>query len=334
MRISHFFNKFILKLIDVEYNHYMRYEIHQNEIRVYSLDEFNPKHIFECGQVFCYKKIDDKVYAFYPDNKVFLIYPKDNFYVIRKIGGTGNIKEVIELFDLDNNYDSVKKRIEELVKNRDFEFNKQVLLESMKFGYGIRILKQNVFETIVSFLVSQNNNIKRIISSLDKIRENLGKKIELDLSGVDKYRSFLEKQKFYTFPKKEFFKQKEEFFISMGLGYRAKYLVKTLEEVQLLNLNEIMEAKTEDLRDILTQLSGVGRKVADCILLFGFSKKDVFPVDTWIRQGYNEISKEKEVNTVKISNVLEFKFGELSGYVQQYLFYFKREKVLVNTDKF
>ena len=87
------------------------------------------------------------------------------------------------------------------------------------------------------------------------------------------------------------------------------------------------------LRKLLMDFQGVGRKVADCILLFGFYKTNVFPVDTWIRQIYNDISTHKESNPLKISETLESYFKDLSGYIQQYLFYFKREKYLVNVNK-
>jgi N-glycosylase/DNA lyase len=84
------------------------------------------------------------------------------------------------------------------------------------------------------------------------------------------------------------------------------------------------------LRKFLINLKGIGRKVADCILLFGFGRKNVFPVDTWICQVYKDlINKKCNISAEKISDILEKKFGELSGFIQQYLFYFKREKITI-----
>lgn len=305
----------------------MKYQIRQNEIKIYSANEFNPKHIFECGQVFAYKKIDEQTYIFYPNNQVFLVYKKDDFYTIKHIGGEGSVQDAIQLFDLDTDYSEIKKDIKRLLESEKFNFNKQIIEKSIDFGYGIRILKQDVFETIISFICSQNNHIKRITSSLDGIRRSLGTEIKLNLEGLEENSKYLENQRFYSFPSKEkLINQSEQFFIDMGLGYRAKYMVKALRQVSEINWKNLADADTAKLREILMNLSGVGRKVADCILLFGFSKKDVFPVDTWIQQAYNDLSAAENKNPLEISKILSLNFGGLSGYIQQYIYYFKREK--------
>ena len=110
----------------------------------------------------------------------------------------------------------------------------------------------------------------------------------------------------------------------MGAGYRAKYLVEATKQLCKINLNELAKLDTLELNKQLLSLMGVGQKVADCIMLFGFSKQDVFPVDTWIEKVYCTYFKQ-EHNRVKIRNELLNTFGNLSGYAQQYLFYLQRE---------
>ncbi len=180
--------------------------------------------------------------------------------------------------------------------------------KAIEFVYGIRILKNDVFETVISFIISANNNIKRIQNTLFKMREMLGEK----------------KGEYHAFPTFEKLKkQNADFFKSIGCGYRAEYLVKVLTQTNPDQLEKWKDLPTEILKQNLLQLAGVGPKVADCILLFGYSKQDVFPVDTWIEKVHNEYFGE-ECNRLKIRKNLVERFGDLSGYAQQYLFYFQR----------
>ncbi|MBR1984687.1 MAG: 8-oxoguanine DNA glycosylase, partial [Clostridia bacterium] len=117
----------------------------------------------------------------------------------------------------------------------------------------------------------------------------------------------------------------EKFFVEIGTGYRAKYLVKIINELKDIDFSDLKLMDTIKLKNKLISLSGVGPKVADCIMLFCLEKKDVFPVDTWIEKVYNDYF-EKENNRIRIREILIDKFGGLSGYAQQYLFYYKREK--------
>ena len=177
------------------------------------------------------------------------------------------------------------------------------------FGYGIRILNQNLMETLVSFIISANNNISRIKAILDRIREKLGKRIENNV---------------FSFPDfSRLKKQNEEFFKSVGCGYRSKYLVKVFSQVTPEMLEEWKELDSQVLRRKLVDLSGVGPKVADCIMLFGYHRGDCFPVDTWIEQMHNKYFTPL-VNRETIRNNLVGIFGDLSGYAQQYLFYYQR----------
>jgi N-glycosylase/DNA lyase len=311
------------------------YKIEDNKIKVFSLDEFYPKHIFECGQVFSYKKINDECYIFYPKNKVYLIYKSkehnQEVYIIQQIGGKANLEEVINIFDLETSYENIKTEIKLLTKNKNFKLDKDMIKKSISFGYGIRILKQDFFEAMISFVLSQNNNIKRIKNSLDKLREICGEKIKLDLKDVDnQIAENIKAETFYSFPNLEKLANLDKkFFTEIGAGYRAGFLVDLIKELR----NKFSKfqsyitdnIKTNIIREEFIKLKGIGRKVADCILLFGINRKNVFPVDTWIAKVYKDlINKNEKISPIKVSNILEQEFKNLSGYIQQYLFYYKR----------
>ena len=158
--------------------------------------------------------------------------------------------------------------------------------------------------------------MKRIKNSLDLLRKHFNHEI-----------CQIEGKRFYTFPSLDELKTLDEkFFKSIGAGYRAGYLVETIKNLEefLKTNSENAEILTKDLLLNLLKLKGVGRKVADCILLFGYNRKDVFPVDTWIKQVYAEIFKGDIKSASKISDFLLERYGQLSGYAQQYLFYSKR----------
>lgn len=275
----------------------MKYILEKDCIKIYDKEDFNPEHILECGQVFCYDKIGDE-YIVYPQDKVASIKEFDDYYLIK----TKNPSFFEFFFDLNNDYGEIKQ-----------ELNKhEVMQKPIKFGHGIRILNQNLFEMTISFIISSNNNIKRIKFILNNLRKNLGNLIEKDI---------------YSFPSFEkLYSCDEEFFKKMGAGYRANYLYKILRQIDNNIFERMKNLPTNELRNELIKLSGIGPKVADCILLFGFHRGDVFPVDTWIEKVYKTyFSDISDRNKIR-QNLID-EFGDLSGYAQQYLFYYQRSFV-------
>ena len=274
----------------------MIYTIKDNKIVILDDSQFNPKHILECGQIFSYKIISNGEFIVFSGDKVAKILKNDSVWVIE----SENLDYFINFFDLNTDYNQIKTNL------NDNNF----LSKAINFGYGIRILKQDLLETVISFVISANNNIGRIRKSLFYIRERLGDKCG----------------EYFTFPSLQKLKQCDEnFFINAGLGYRSKQMVKLLTQIDEGLLNQKRNLDTKSLRQWLMSLSGIGGKVADCILLFGYARKDVFPVDTWIEKVYNEYFDDNK-NREQIRNILVEKYKNLSGYAQQYLFYFKREK--------
>ena len=275
----------------------MKYILEKDCIKIYDKEDFNPEHILECGQVFCYDKIGDE-YIVYPQDKVARIKEFDDYYLIK----TKNPSFFEFFFDLNNDYGEIKQ-----------ELNKhEVMQKPIKFGHGIRILNQNLFEMTISFIISSNNNIKRIKLILNNLRKNLGNLIEKEI---------------YSFPSfKKLYSCDEEFFKKMGAGYRANYLYKILRQIDNNIFERMKNLPTNELRNELIKLSGIGPKVADCILLFGFHRGDVFPVDTWIEKVYKTyFSDISDRNKIR-QNLID-EFGDLSGYAQQYLFYYQRSFV-------
>lgn len=275
----------------------MKYILKENLIEIFGKEDFDIKEILECGQVFSYKDMGD-CYLVFSADKMAKVEENEKGWQIK----TTAPKYFENYFDLKTDYAKIKKTLS----------NFPIMKKPLEFGSGIRILKQDLFETLISFIVSANNNIKRITLILNRLRENLGK-------NMDGY---------YAFPTRESMLQKDvNFYKEIGAGYRAEYLYKVVRQIDEKTLSEWKNLDTKTLRPKLISLSGVGPKVADCVLLFGFGKQDVFPVDTWIEQMYAKFYCDKTLpNREKIRENLVKEFGNLSGYAQQYLFYSMRSK--------
>ena len=274
----------------------MKYKIVNNVINISGKEDFNIKDILECGQIFSFDKQGDDYVVYSRDKCAKVVESEDGYKIL-----TDDSSYFENFFDLKTDYSKIKNTLKK----------EPILKGPIEFGGGIRILKQDLFETLISFIVSANNNIKRIQLILNRLRKSLGKDMGT----------------YHAFPTRESMLKKDEaFFKDIGAGYRAGYLYKVIRQVDEEKLKEYDNLKTPELRNKLIKLSGVGPKVADCILLFGYGRKDVFPVDTWIAKMYNKYYEPLE-NREEIRKRLTHHFGDLSGYAQQYLFYFMRSFV-------
>ena len=271
----------------------MIYSVQQDKIIIKDTKDFNISHILECGQVFTYKKNAENDYD---------VYSLDEFANVKKIGDeyiiyTKNPKYFVNYFDLDTDYSAIKK---DIAKN-------DYIKKAINYGSGIRILRQNLLEVIIGFIVSANNNISRITKTMQKIRE-YGEK----------------KDNYYAFPTLSRLNDITiQDFKDTGAGYRAEYLYQTIRQLNDVDLPKTKQWDTQKLKKWLLSLYGVGTKVADCILLFGYGRCDCFPVDTWIEKVYLDIFKTKQ-SRLKMSSDLVQYFGKNAGYAQQYLFFYKR----------
>ncbi len=278
-----------------------------------NVTSFEPKHIFECGQCFRWNENDNGSYTGIVGNNVINVEKVDNNIIFKSFGADNLEKLVINYFDLNRNYEEIKNKLS-LVD--------EYLANSIKYGSGIRILNQDLWETIISFIISANNNIPRIKTIINRMSKKYGNKI------VWKDREY------YTFPTIESLsKASVDDLRGLGLGFRDVRIYETTKkilnkEVDLSKLHE--EKDTKKVRDTLLTLSGVGPKVADCILLFSTLKRfDVFPIDVWVRRVMNDLyiknADETKVNKKEIEKLAKEKYGNLEGIAQQYLFYWKRD---------
>lgn len=275
-----------------------------------NVKSFNPIHIFECGQCFRWNKEKDESYTGVFKNNVVNVKKEGNDIILTGISEE-NLKEVCEeYFDLNTDYESIKKELS-MIDN--------YLANSIEYGSGIRILKQDLWETLISFIISANNNIPRIKTIIERISKKYGKKI-----------IFLGKA-YYTFPTpKELSCATIQDFRDLGLGFRDVRVYETVKRTLKgeINLEKIIKEKNVDLlRNELLEIPGVGPKVADCIMLFALKKYEVFPVDVWVKRVIAELYFGNEAQQPKIiQRFAKEHFGNFAGLAQQYLFYWRREK--------
>ncbi len=266
---------------------------------------FNIKDTLYCGQVFRFREYKEGYLVFSQDKCAYLFDFDENTVICCNDGD----KEYFEnYFDLARDYS--------VIYEKALSLGVDLLTESAEYGKGIRILNQDIMETLFSFIISQNNNIPRIKATIEKMCLTLGD--EKTFMG-EKYFTFPTVEKLASCP----IEQLREF----GLGYRAEYILRLAKDIiNGLNILEFKNLDTVELKTRLLSIYGVGRKVCDCVSLFGFHKSDSFPVDTWISKVYKEDLGGELTDPIKISDYLVDLFGENSGYIQQYLFYYKRER--------
>ena len=277
-----------------------------------NISSFEPRHIFECGQCFRWDEEKDGSYTGVVKNNVINVKKVDNEIFFSSLGADNLEKLVVNYFDLDRDYDEIKNTLTKVDK---------YLENSIKYGNGIRILNQDLWETIISFIISANNNIPRIKGIINRISIKYGNKIEWN------------GKEYYTFPTVEkLSKATIEELRDVGLGFRDIRVYETTRKIleREVDLEKLHKEDTEKVRNILLTLSGVGPKVADCILLFSTLKRfDVFPIDVWVRRVMNELyiknEDETKVNKKEIEALAKEKYGNLEGIAQQYLFYWKRD---------
>ena len=280
-----------------------------NSIILEEIENFDAKAIFTCGQAFrWYEESDGSFTTVHLGRVLNVLNEKDR--VIFK--GT-NLKEFDEIwmdyFDLNTDYKEIRKVLS----------NNEILPKAMEYGEGIRILNQNHFEMLISFIISANNMIPRIKKSIEVISMRYGKFICED-----------ENRKYYSFPTVEELSRAtvEDLREFAKVGFRDKRIFDTVNMIlnEKIDLDNFENLETDYLREELLRFSGVGNKVADCIMLFSYKRGEVFPVDVWIKRVMEELFIKKETPVKKISKEADRIFGKYAGYAQQYLFYYGREE--------
>ncbi len=278
---------------------------------------FDLKQTFTCGQCFRWYENMDRSYTGVIKNGVLNIIKQNNDVIVygifdENVGIKGFETIVSDYLDLKRDYKSIQNELSKGDKN---------LKEAINYGSGIRILNQDPWEMLISFITSACNNIPRISKTIENISEKFGKHVKLD-----KAQNANLKGDFYLFPTPEELKKASmDELRACNLGFRDKYVYEATRSVieGNLRLDELKEFEYSEAKAQLLELNGVGSKVADCILLFSCGKTEAFPVDTWIKKIMNELYIESK-DVKKIELFAHQKFGKYAGIAQQYLFYYKR----------
>lgn len=286
----------------------MKYNIveEKNKIILKDIKNFDPKHIFECGQAFRWEKKEDLSYDTIAFGKMLNVRKEDKDLILTNTNLEDFNNIWYKYFDLARDYDEIKDQL-----SKD-----PILEEAIEFGSGLRILNQDPFETIISFIISANNQIPRIKKSIEMISREYGNQ------GVGEY-------PYYGFPTPQQLSMAlpEDLRSKTKVGFRDKRIVETSKIIANgdINLDEIFNMTRDEGKNSLMTLPGVGPKVSDCILLFAFNKDEAFPVDVWVKRVMEHFYLKEDTNVKHIGIHGAKIFGNLAGFAQQYLFYYARE---------
>ncbi len=277
-----------------------------NKIIVHDIRDFNITHIFECGQCFRWNREEDGSYTGVVKNKVINVLQQKNTVEFNNIN-TDDFDIIKNYFDFDTDYETIKNTL-----NTD-----EIMAEAIKFGEGIRILNQEEWETMVSFMISANNRIPMIKKVIENLSVSFG-------DYIGNYRG----KEYFSFPTAERLSAAPvERILECKAGFRAPR-IKAAATRFLTEKDKIYNIKNMSYDEGLAYLKtykGIGDKVANCILLFSMKHFDTFPVDVWVRRVMQTLYVSKETKDADIRKFAENKFGKYSGFAQQYLFFYARE---------
>lgn len=268
-------------------------------------NDFDIDSTITCGQIFRYTKENNNYTIILKDRVISLTVDNQNINI--ESNNEDNLEEVInDYFDLKRDYKKIEDDIIKMDKNI-----KQAILES----HGLHMIHQDPFETIISYVISQNNRVPSIANSLNLIAQRYGKKIV-----------FKDKE-YYLFPSYQDLKAiKEEEYRECKVGFRDKYLLGIVESInnKTLDLDKIYDMTSDEALNYLMSFKGIGNKVASCILLFAYQKFDVYPIDTWVKKFMKDDYNIEGLKEIKEFTVKTYK--EYSGLAIQYMFNYKRNK--------
>ncbi len=272
------------------------YEFKNNNIYISGINEFELLHTLDCGQAFRWEEKQNGIWCGVAFNRYLELEKLTDGTIILYNTSVEDFDNIwCDYFDFNRDYGEI---ITEISSN-------EILKKASNFGKGIRVLNQEPWETLCSFIISQNNNIKRIKGIISRLCENFGEEIN----------------GYYTFPTAEKISSLTlEDLSVLRSGFRAKYILDAAQkiangEIDLYNLKNL---STDEARAQLMKIKGVGPKVADCALLFSHKHIDAFPKDVWIKRAME----------VLFDGELPQEAVPFAGIVQQYIFFYARETKL------
>ena len=266
-------------------------------------DDFDLKKIADSGQCFRAKEISPGLFRFITLNKAVYIRQVGEFDFDISCTDSDWERYWIKYFDLETSYWAIRRDIFQYSEITPFA---DYLKAATEFGKGIRILRQNPFETLISFIISQRKNIPAIKKSVELICEGFGEIMHTPYEDLR------------LFPTPEKLSVATTLGLSgCALGYRGAYVRDAIEKVRthVVDLEDMIYSSNEDLILELREIKGVGAKIADCVALYAYHRLNVSPVDVWIKRTIEEDFHGRNV-------FLEF--GTYAGVLQQYVFYYKR----------
>lgn len=275
----------------------MRINDQKDFIELENADFFDIFQTFDCGQTFRFEKVSEDTVEGVAHGRLLRL---------TQTGDTVRINCTVEEFEVVWKHYLTLDRDYGKINSFFTEGNDRVLKEAALYGKGIRILRQDPWEALCSFIISQNNNIPRIKKIINSLSEKFGEPFEF------------EGKTYYSFPTANALaKAGQDEIFALKTGFRAKYIVNAAEKVVSgeIDLERIASLPTSDALTSLLKVKGVGPKVASCALLFGFDKTDAFPIDVWVKKVFAKYYPDG-------FDVVSF--GENAGIAQQYLFYYER----------
>ncbi len=284
-----------------------------SRVIVQGIKDFDPVHIFECGQCFRWHKQADGSYTGVVRGRVANVAyvpgasNKPGRLVLANVTLEDFQQIWFDYFDLGRDYALIKKAVT----------IDPIMEKAVKFGSGIRILQQEPWEVLISFILSSNNRIPRIMKIIEDIARLYGSSL------------WYEGNKYFSFPDAVSLASCSLEQIQMcRAGYRCEYIHDTSKAAAMgeFDPDRLASMSTDDARKYLLRFKGVGNKVADCVLLYSGTKRDVFPTDVWVKRVMEELYFKREASFGEIGQFAQEHFGEYAGTAQQYLFYYAREQ--------
>ncbi len=282
-----------------------------NDVIIEGIKDFDIEEVLECGQCFHFTKLNDKHYELLSFGRYLEVFQKDDMLILYNTSMEDYEDVWRAYFDIQRDYAKIKSDILKLDDR---------LQEAIIAKPGVRILRQDFFETLISFIISQNKQIPHIKQIVHTISFKYGSEIEL-CNG----------RKVHAFPTVEQLSLvSEEELRECKVGFRAPYIKCAVDMVASGEITEeiLLNMNVTEAREKLMTIKGVGEKVANCVLLFGLGFTDTFPVDVWMKRIMEYMYFDKPQDKKIIEAFAMEKYGDLAGYAQQYLFFYGRENGL------
>ena len=282
-------------------------------MQMQGVTDFNLKYTLESGQSFRWNRVEDAYYGVVEGRILKLSAAEEGQCGITLSVASSATEDAAQLTAFLRHYLDIERDVPRILSAVDTDAYIHRAIQQL---WGMRILNQELWETLASFILSQNNNVPRIRGIIRRLSERFGEKLTLE-SYVD-----------YSFPTAAALAAAEiDEFLACGTGYRAGYLKGAAQAVVSgeLSLPELKRLPYPEAKRELMQRKGIGEKVADCICLFSLGHLEALPIDVWIKRIFETLYLRRQATPREIRDFARDYFGEGVGYAQQYLFHYVHE---------